>query len=419
MKSINYLVSIVAVVALLIALLASVSAAVNIESVEVSGIETEPAGSVNVAAFAGQTIPVRILFEATGNNESDVVVKAWISGERDYRVTTKRFAALASGTYSALLNVQVPSNIDPAEKLRLQILIESESSGRLDSREISIAAQRESYQLEILDVIFDPKVQAGETLAVDVILSNDGYEFADDSFVKIRVPALGIERRAYFGDLSPVDQPVRAESPDRLDKEDTTERRIYLPVPASAPAGVYAIEIEAYNEDASILVSKKLAVMASSDASIVVSPSKSKTFNVGSQGTYSVTLVNSGQNVRVYELVTEASADLNVEAEETIVAIPAGTSKTVKVMASSSKAGEYPFSVSVYSDGNLVKKESFTANVEGRTRTGAGTGRTTTPNTTVVLTVVLAIIFVVLLVVIIVLLTRKPKKAEEFGESYY
>src|SRR3990167_4807207 len=97
MKSINYLVSIVAVVALLIALLASVSASVNIESVEVSGIETEPAGSVNVAAFAGQTIPVRILFEATGNNESDVVVKAWISGEGVKRVTTNRFLPLEGG----------------------------------------------------------------------------------------------------------------------------------------------------------------------------------------------------------------------------------------------------------------------------------------------------------------------------------
>jgi len=66
--------------------------------------------------------------------------------------------------------------------------------------------------------------------------------------------------------------------------------------------------------------------------------------------------------------------------------------------------------VNVFSaDGTLVDTVSFSKTFEGRDVTSS----------IVVLTIVLAIIFIVLLVVLVVLLGKKPKKAEEFGESYY
>ena len=127
--------------------------------------------------------------------------------------------------------------------------------------------------------------------------------------------------------------------------------------------------------------------------------------------------------MRLYELSIDAPTGLTVEADQPFVAIPAGASETVKIAAKADKAGKYLFTVSVYSDGNLVEKKSFTATVEGKSK-GVVSSVTTSDdgsaiNTTVVLTVVLAIIFVVLLVVLIVLLTRKPQKSEELGESYY
>ena len=67
--------------------------------------------------------------------------------------------------------------------------------------------------------------------------------------------------------------------------------------------------------------------------------------------------------------------------------------------------------MNVHSDGELVKKQNFVANVEGKAATAG--------NAAVVLTIILAIIFIVLLIVLIVLLTRKPEKTEDFGESYY
>jgi hypothetical protein len=162
-------------------------------------------------------------------------------------------------------------------------------------------------------------------------------------------------------------------------------------------------------------MTKKLSIVGSaSDSSLFVSSASSKTFAVGEKAIYSLTLVNSGNKILVYEIVPETSSSLAVDAAEPVVVIPAGSSKTVDLDVVASKEGKYNFAVNVYSDGELVKKNNFLADVSGKSsKAFAG-------NATIILTVVLAIIFVVLLVVLIVLLTRKPEnKAEEFGESYY
>lgn len=406
----HILVSLVAVLALLVITSSASAFVAQPFAVEVNGVDVPSSGSVSIAAFAGQTIPVRATFTAT-QDAADVRVKAEISGGKGYDAVSERFDVLAGQTYSRIINVQVPFDIDPSELMQLDVTIENRARGEVASRKVSIGAQRESYIVQILNVALDPKVQAGETLALDIVLKNRGRHFSEDTFVKVSVPALGLERQSYFGDLAPTDR-------SNPDKEDAAERRMYLNIPANAPAGVYAIDIEAYSDDSSTTLSKKVAVVGASGNSIVVASAANKKAAVGEDAEYSLTLVNSGRNVRVYELVADAPTGVTVEADEPFVAIPAGTSKAVKVRANADKAGAYPFAVSVYSEGNLVKKEGFTLNVEGKTSIGRGaTDRAT--NTTVVLTVVLAIIFVVLLVVLVVLLTRKPQKSEELGESYY
>ena len=395
------LVSLVAILALAISLIASVSA--SSISVEVSGIETN-----DLAVFAGQTVPVRVVFSAD-DNATDVRIKAWISGEKEYAVSTEKFDVVAGKVYSRLLSVQVPSRIDPTEDMNLEILVESRSDGTIVEKEISLSAQRESYTVEILDVAMDSEINAGEALALDIVLKNRGMQFSEDTFVKARIPALGVEKKAYFGDLAPVDQ-------SDPDKEDAAERRIVLNVPSNAPAGLYLVELEVYNADSVSTMSKKVSIVnGAGDNSAFVASANSKTFAVDEKAEYSLTLVNSGSNIRVYELVPETSASLTVDLDKNVVAVPAGASETVTLTAAASREGKYNFAVDIYSDGELVKKYNFLASVEGKS---SGTGLAS--NATLVLTVILAIVFVVLLIVLIVLLTRKPEnKAEEFGESYY
>ena len=124
-----------------------------------------------------------------------------------------------------------------------------------------------------------------------------------------------------------------------------------------------------------------------------------------------MTIVNADDRIKVYELIVESSnEDLEVNLEESIVAVQAGSSRTVKLTVKALDEGTFNFAVNVHAESELVKRQEFVADVEGRKAVG---------NAALVLTIILAIIFVVLLVVLIVLLTRKPEKSSEFGESYY
>ena len=280
-----------------------------------------------------------------------------------------------------------------------------EDSTGVISNYVTLSAQRESYITEILDVNMDSTVKAGSTMPVDIVLKNRGYHDSQDQFVKITIPALGVTSKAYFGDLSSVDQPS-----DYTLNNDAAERRMYVAIPANAPAGVYDVEIEAYNSDSSTVANKKIAVVVANSDNTIVSAISTKTFSPGEKVAYTTTLVNSGDKIALYEVVLSSSSGLTVSLDEPVIAVPAGNSKAIKYDVSAAKAGTYTFTANIYSSGNLVKTETFTANVQGTGIAG---------NATVLLTVVLAIIFVVLLVVLIVLLTRKPEKKEDFGESYY
>jgi len=398
MRYTKHLVFLVVALAVAFISLSSVSAFASITGVEVNGVDALTNGR-DVAVFAGEVLPIRVFFDGTDYSE-DARVKVWISGNRDYTFSSQRF------------DVQVPSDIDPSEPLMLEVSVESRNGGVADTVEIDLAAQRESYLVQALDVNMPTQVTAGEMLSADVVLKNRGRQFAEDTFVTVRIPALGVSNRVYFGDLSDIDQPLRDGSDDRLDKEDAAQRRVTLNIPANAPSGVYNVEFEVYNADYGETVTKRIAIVGASENSMVVLSSTSKTFAVGETASYTITLVNTGNKVRVYELEVIPSTGLKANVDESVVAVPAGSSKTVKVDVTATEAGKKTITVNVNSNGELVESKSLIANVEGRS------GITGT-NATVVLTVVLAIIFVVLLVVLIVLLTRKPEKKEEFGESYY
>jgi len=401
MTHIKNLVSLVAVLAFALFTIANVSALATITDVQVNGVHALNAGTT-VATFSGNTLPVLVVFAADGN-ASDVRVKAWISGDSAYSVSSDRFDVIAGGVYSQLISVKVPSNIDPTEAFKLEVSIEGESEGIITSAAVSLAAQRESYVVEILDVNMGTQVTAGKTMPVDIVLKNRGLHFATDTFVAVTIPALGVQQKAYFGDLSPVDQA----DPN---KEDAVEGKMLVNIPSDAPAGVYAVQIDAYNADSTDTVSRKIAVAGESSESTVISTSTASNFAVGESGKYSLTVINAGDKIGIYQLGFETASGLSLTADEPAFAIPAGSSKTVTFEASATKAGTYNFAAVVSSNGNVVQRQEYSATVEGSSFAG---------NATLLVTIVLAIVFVVLLVVLIVLLTKKPQKSEEFGESYY
>src|SRR3989344_6506454 len=105
----HILVSLVAVLALFTVMVGSVSAFVSQPAgigVEVNGVVIPVSGTTSIAAFAGQTVPVRITFTAA-ENAIDVRVKAEISGGKGYDVVSERFDVIKDQIYSRLVNVEI------------------------------------------------------------------------------------------------------------------------------------------------------------------------------------------------------------------------------------------------------------------------------------------------------------------------
>ncbi|MEI6731412.1 MAG: hypothetical protein WCK90_01895 [archaeon] len=230
----------------LVFLIASVSA--DSLSVEVSGV----ASARQISTFTGDTIPVRVIYDSTTNSQ-DVRIKVWVSGESENAATTERFDVFSGNTYSRLLAVQMPARSDPNETIKLEVVVESRNDGILIGDTVDMLLQRGSYNVEVLDAILDSSVSAGETIPVDIILKNAGLHSVEDAFVTVRIPTLGVEKKAYFGDLSAVDQ-------DHPTKEDAVERRMLIKIPSDAKAGVYNLEVKAYDYDSSDAIVRRVAV---------------------------------------------------------------------------------------------------------------------------------------------------------------
>jgi len=404
MKTKNFLVLLVAVFALAILAVSNASAA-NFDRIGINEqLETDDNRITQV--FAGETIKVSTVVTMGADEQIwNARITARLIGQSGTLVESKEFVAVKGKTYSQTLFLKVPFDLDPSQqRFTLLVTIEGTDAGEAGRKEISLVVQRESYQLEVLAFDAMNEVKAGENLALDVVLQNRGYLKAENAYLRATIPELGISKTVFYGDLYPTDK-----SGDN--EEDAVERRMFLSIPSNAAEGLYTLELEAFNDDSSTLTSKKIFVTSAAEDSRVVSSSSSKTFAVGEETIYTMTLVNAGNSIKIYDLVVDSDSGLNVELDESVVAVPAGSSRTVQMRVTASENGRQDFTVNIRSDNQIVDSAEFTANVEG-TRNIAG-------NAAVLLTVVLAVVFLVLLIVLIVLLTRKPEKTENFGESYY
>ena len=67
--------------------------------------------------------------------------------------------------------------------------------------DIVLRVQRPSYNPVVKSISTSQSVEAGETFPVDILLKNIGYNDLDDVYVTVRIPTLGVQKTAYFGDL--------------------------------------------------------------------------------------------------------------------------------------------------------------------------------------------------------------------------
>lgn len=367
--------------------------------VEVDGINILD----NPSVIAGETVAVKVYFTAL-QDASDVRIKVEIEGDKvDVDAMTTSFDVEAGHTYKKTLNLKVPFELkdDLSDDVILNIKIWN-GDFKSEYEDLALRVQRPSYNPVVKSVSTSQSVDAGETFPVDIVLKNMGYNDLDDVYVTVGISALGVEKTSYFGDLVPIENCA-----NDCEEEDTVSGRIYLEVPYAVKAGVYTLDVEVTNDDVTYNVAKQIVVKNDLSENVIVT-STGKTVGVGEDAEYTLLLVNPTNSLKVYRVLTESTSELSSSVDNSVVAVPAGTSKTVTVTASVRQEGTYNFDINVFSGETLVSQVTLNLDAEGKP-----------VNPIVVLTVILAIIFLVLLVVLIVLLGKKPQKAEEFGESYY
>lgn len=366
-------------VALMFSLVATVSAATDIADSVTVELNGEDAYYDDLSVEAGETVDVRVAFNALAD-ASDVTVKVEIEGNKvDVSDLSTSFDVEDGKRYVKTLSLEVPYELkdDLSDNILLTVTIKEDGSSKTVF-EYSLRVQRPSYNANVMSIVTSNTVEAGENFPVDIVLKNVGYNDLDDLYVSAKITAIdGVERTVYFGDL------VALEDDDDDDESETTTGRIFLEMPFDAEAGVYVLKVEVFNDD--LAVSKMKQIVVENDF-------PSKVMKAGND----LLIVNPTEKLKVYKVVFPNT--------ESFVTVSAGSSKTVEVNPDSE---DYTVNV-LTMNGELVDSFTFQS-VE----------QTSVTSPIVVLTVILAIIFLVLLVVLIVLIGKKPEKAEEFGESYY
>jgi len=357
-----------------------------------------------VSVVAGEMLTVKVYFTAN-MTDTDVTIEAELEGEKvETSAITTVFDVEAGKTYRKVLTLEVPFELkdDLSNDLTLDIEIDGKNY-ETTLNTIVLNVQRPSYNPVVKSITTPSSIDAGETFPVEIVLKNMGYNDLEDVYVSANIVGLdAFQGPKWFGDL------VSLESCDEdCDLEDTVAGKLYLEVPYNAADGIYTLEVTVVNDDVETTELREI-VITNDFSNNVVSVNTKKTVAKGEDAAYEILIVNPTNNVKVYRIVSESTEGFSSTPVETIVAVPAGSSKIVKVIASSDEEGSYIFDVNILSNEELVNTVTFELEVEGKQASSI-----------VVLTIVLAIIFLVLLVVLIVLLGRKPEKSEEFGESYY
>jgi len=383
MNAKNILVSFLLIASVLF--LATAVSATTVSDVKVNGVS---ALGDDLAVTAGDTISVKVIFTADAD-ASEVKIKATLEGnDDDVTAVTSKFDVENTKTYVKVLTLKVPSDLDAedlSDSLNLNVEISSHDDVVEASRDCTLNVQRDSYNLAIKSVTTDSTMSAGETLPVEVVLKNAGYNNADDIYITVSIPELNIVKSGYIGDLVTENYKEYDAAYESDTDKVTLSAKLNLNVPYSAKAGIYTLVVTAENDETTSTVSKEVTIANS------VSDIAMKSGN-------DLILLNPTNNLVVYTVVYNDNSQ--------IVVVPADSSQTVAIQTSTDS------DVLVYSGETLVSTVKFTGST-----TSDSTVQLTNP--VFVLTVVLSIVFLVLLVVLVVLITKKPQKAEEFGESYY
>ncbi len=226
---------------------------VNLNSVEVNDVVL--GSGTTLAGTVSETVPIVVKFTALEDLQ-DLKLSVWIDGYKsEVSASTARFDVVNGSTYIKRLTLTLPS-VEDMDNLHegLTLYVRTADKNNYNETSYSIEMERDNYALNLLSIDSPVTAAAGEIIALDIVLKNTGSRTADDTFVAVSIPELGISKKAYFGDLTATD------NTEANDNEDARERRIYLAIPADTITGDYTVEIKASNYDVTSTAKKVISI---------------------------------------------------------------------------------------------------------------------------------------------------------------
>ena len=342
----------------------------DIESVYLDGIEVS-SGDISQVEL-GNSVEVKVYIEGTGDTttcpdgdvddcEVDVKVKVWIGGYEydDVEAVSSEFSIEPGVTYRKNLELEIPDDLD-VEDNDYTLYVEVYDSDDYERESYEIYTEKQRNSLEIMDVIYDSTVNAGEELQIEIRVENNGDKKQEDIKVEVSLEDLD-SASGYIDELA-------SEEEDNADEESSESIDFVLDIPEDTESGNYELAITITYNNGHESIDKTFTVNIDGEESestteTETSVSTSSTSLSGQEGktkTLELSFTNPNTEDATYEVTVSgisqwASSEVSPETLE----LQGGESEKVSVTITpdSDAAGEHEFSIQILdSDGNLVKE---------------------------------------------------------------
>lgn len=370
------------------ALVSAESDLYNIIRVEVNGIRVSN-GADTVHVELSDPTEIDVWIDGTGNVTFcpdgdvddcavEVKVRAWIGGYEydDIEATSDTFAIEPGVSYKETLTLDVPADLDVEDQNDFTLYVEVYDSSDEERESYNLFVERPRHTLDIVDVIYDQSVTAGDFLGVEVRVENLGEKKEEDIKVSVALEDLATDA-TYIDELAAFEE-------ENEDEEDSDSVWFLLEVPEDAIAGDYSLEIVVSYNNGYDSIEQTYSVEVESASTEVgaeeeaeepeetePTTSLSSTSLEGTAGettSMTVTITNTGSETETF---TVSAQGITQWATSTVtpssVTIDAGTSEqvTIAVTPNDDATGSYTFSVQVVdAAGELVEDVSVTMTVE-------------------------------------------------------
>ncbi len=354
----------------------------DITKVKVNGVEMSSGGSTTTQVELDDTTEIEVYLEGTGNSTTcpsgdvddctvEVRVKAWIGGYEydDIESSTGEFDIEPGVSYKKTLSLDIPEDLD-VEDNEYTLYVEVYDSEDSEREDFDLFAERANHNLNIIDVLYDSSVDAGDTTSVEVRVENLGEDKEED--IKVEVSLADDTAVKYINELAAFEE-------DDKDEESSDSATVSLDLDDDLESDYYDLTVKiTYNRGHDVLEETYKVWVdgadeeeeeSSSDAEATVSVSSTDLEGkAGEETSLTLTFTNSGSSEETFSVNVngeEQWASSEVSPESVTIAAGASEEITVTLTPEDDASGDYEFSLQILNaDGELQQEVDMEMSVE-------------------------------------------------------